>query len=166
MLALALMTMMVAAVVVLFPETKVARSLTCWLVEAPARWLNRTALWRIAFYSGLIAAGIAMTVLFETEGIMLYGMLAPEIMAWAVMFDIGVMIDALLITGAILAADGLKVAQRQGRVLVNRLVTVARTRLRPRSRTVRPPASRGSRKSDDDRPAWAGQPAYLAFSMA
>ena len=166
MLALTLMTMIVAAVVVLFPETKVARSLIYWLVEAPARWLNRTAVWRIAFYSGLIGAGVLMTLLFETEGMMLYGMMAPEIMAWAVMFDVGVIIDALLITGAILAADGLKVAQRQGRVLVNWLVTGAWTRLRPRSRTVRPPASRGSRKSDDDRPAWAGQPAYRAFSMA
>lgn len=166
MLALAVMTIMVAAVVVGFPETKVARSLTHWLVEAPARWLNRTAVWRIAFYSGLIGTGILMTVLFETEGMMLYGMMAPEIMAWAVMFDVGVMIDALLVTGAILAANGVKVARVQGRVLVDRIATAVRTRLRPRARTVRPPASRGSRRSDDDRPAWTGQPAYRAFSMA
>jgi len=166
MLALALMTMMVAAVVALFPETGVARSLNRWLIEAPARWLNRTAIWRIAFYSALIAAGIAMTVLFETEGLMVYGMMAPEIAAWAVMFDVGVMIDALLITAAILATNGLKVARMQGRALIERAVTGVRTRWASRARKVRPPASRGPRKSDEDRPAWAGQPAYLAFSMA
>lgn len=166
MLALALVTMMVAAIVVLFPETGVARSLTHWLIEAPARWLNRTAVWRIAFYSGLIAAGVVMTLLFEAEGMIVYGFMAPEVLAWAVMFDVGVVIDALLITAAVLATNGLKVARMQGRGLVDRVVTTARTRWTSRARKVRPPASRGPRKSDDDRPAWAGQPAYRAFSMA
>lgn len=166
MLALALMTMMVAGVIALFPETKVARSLTHWLIEAPARWLNRTAVWRTAFWSGLIAAGVVMTLLFEAEGMMVYGMMAPEVMAWAVMFDVGVIIDALLVTGAILAANGLKVARMQGRILVDRVMKGVRTRWTSRARKVRPPASRGPRKSDDDGPGWAGQPAYRAFSMA
>ena len=166
MLVLALMTMMVAAVVVLFPETKVARSLTHWLIEAPAQWLNRTAVWRIAFYSALIGAGIVMTLLFEAEGMIVYGLMAPEIMVWAVMFDVGVMIDALLITAAVLATNGLKVARMQGRVFLGRVVAGMRTRWRNRARKVRPPTARGPRKSsDDDRPGWA-QPAYRAFSMA
>lgn len=166
MLALALMTMMVAAVVVLFPETSVARSLTHWLIEAPARWLNRTAMWRIAFYFALFGAGIVMTLLFEAEGMIVYGFMAPEVLAWAVMFDVGVMIDALLITAAVLATNGLKVARIQGRMLIDRVVTGVRTRWTTRARTVRQPASRAPVKSDDDRPAWAGQPAYRAFSMA
>ncbi|WP_309627202.1 hypothetical protein [Brevundimonas sp.] len=166
MLALALMTMMVAAVVVLFPETKVARSLTHRLIEAPARWLNRTAVWRIAFYSALVGVGIVMTLLFEAEGLIVYGFMAPEILAWAVMFDVGVMIDALLITAAVLASNGLKVARIQGRVLVDRLVTRVRACSASRTRKVRSPGSRGPLNSDDDRPALAGQPAYRAFSMA
>jgi hypothetical protein len=166
MLTLALMTMMVAAVVALFPETRVARSLTRWLIEAPARWLNRTAVWRIAFYSGLIGAGIVMTLLFEAEGMIVYGFMAPEVLAWAVMFDVGVMIDALLIAAAVMATNGLKIARMQGRALIDRVVTGVRTRWTTRARTVRPPASRGPRKSDDDRPAWGLQPAYRAFSMA
>ena len=166
MLALALMTMMVAAVVALFPETDVARALNRWLIENPARWLNRTAIWRIAFYSALIAAGIAMTLLFETEGLMVYAMMAPEIAAWAILFDVGIMIDALLITAAVLATNGLKVARMQGRALVDRVATGVRTRFTARTRKVRPPASQGPRTSDDDRPAWGLQPAYRAFSMA
>ena len=166
MLALALMTVMVAAVIVLCPETKIARSLTHWLIEAPARWLNRTAMWRIAFYSGLIGAGIVMTLLFEAEGMIVYGFMVPEVLAWAVMFDVGVMIDALLITAAVMATNGLKVARIQGRVLIDRVVTGVRTRWTTRARKVRPPAARGPRKSDEDRPASAAQPAYRAFSMA
>lgn len=166
MLALAAMTIMVAAITVLFPETGLAKSLNRWLIEAPARWLNRTAVWRVAFWSALIGAGLLMTLLFEAEGMMVYGMMAPEIAAWAVMFDVGVMIDALLITAAVLATNGLKVARMRVQALSGRAVaalrrTVGRAR---RTAVVRPRPMR--KPADDDRPAWGLQPAYRAFSMA
>ena len=166
MLVLAGMTMMVAAITVLFPETILAKSLNRWLVEAPARWLNRTALWRIAFYGGLIAAGIAMTLLFEAEGMMVYGMMAPEIAAWAVMFDVGVIIDALLITAAVLATNGLKVARAQVEALTQRVVATVATRLAGRAPRPRRPVRPTRKAADDDRPAWGLQPGYRAFSMA
>lgn len=165
MLAMTVATLMALAVLVLFPETGAARFLKVWLIEAPARWLNRTALWRILFFGGLIAAGIAMTMLFEAEGLIVYGFMAPEIALWAMMFDVGLVIDAILITTAVLATNGLKVAKMQVRSLGGRLV--AALRLRTTGRTVRPPAVRRPvrKPADDDRPAWA-QPPYLAFSMA
>ncbi|WP_271084911.1 hypothetical protein [Brevundimonas sp. NIBR11] len=166
MSALAAMTILVAAITVLFPETGLAKSLNCWLVEAPARWLTRTAVWRILFYGGLIAAGIAMTLLFEAEGMMIYGFMAPEIAAWAVMFDVGMLIDALLITAAVLAASGLKVAKAQVGALTRRAVAAVTTRLAGRAPRPRHQGRLRRKPADDDRPAWGPQPAYRAFSMA
>lgn len=153
-------------VMALMPETPFARGLRRWLVEAPAQFLNRTNVWRMLFYSTLIGAGIAMTVLFEAEGTIVYGFMAPEIFAWAVLFDIGVLIDAVLITTAILASNGLRVVRTQVAAMTGRIVVAIRQAGAARATRARP-ASRPIRKSpDDDRPRWAGQPAYLAFSMA
>ncbi len=165
MLGLAAMTIMVAAIAVLFPETPLARNLNRWLIEAPARWLNRTTVWKIAFWSGLITAGLLMTLFFEAEGLMVYGMMTPEVMVWAAMFDVGVIIDALLITAAVLAANGLKVARTQAAALTGRAVAAIRRTIGRARRTpaIRPRPTR--KPADDDRPAW-GQPAYRAFSMA
>lgn len=165
MLAMTVATLMALAVLVLFPETGAARFLRTWLIEAPARWLNRTVVWRIAFFSALIAAGIAMTLLFEFEGLFVYGLMAPEIMVWAALFDVGLLIDAILITAAVMATNGLKVARLQVRSLAGRLV--AALRLRTAGRTTRTPTVRRPlrKPADDDRPGWL-QPAYRAFSMA
>lgn len=166
MLALAAMTIMVAAIAILLPETPVVKSINRWLVEAPARWLNRATVWKIAFWSGLLAAGLLMTLLFEAEGLMVYGMMAPEVMVWAAMFDVGVMIDALLITAAVLATNGLKVARTQAAALTGRAVAAVRRMVGRARRTpaVRPRPIR--KPADDERPAWGLQPAYRAFSMA
>ncbi len=165
MLAMTVATLMALAVMVLFPETGTARFLRRCLIEAPARWLNRTTVWRVLFFAGLIAAGIAMTMLFEAEGLIVYGFMAPEIALWAMMFDVGLLIDAILIAAAVIATNGLKVARLRTQALAGRLV--AALRLRTTGRTVRPPAVRrpGRKPADDDRPGWA-QPAYRAFSMA
>ena len=166
MLTISILLLAVFAVMLLFPQTRVAQAFRHWLVEAPARALNRTNVWRMAFYSALIGSGIAMTMLFEAEGAIVYGFMAPEIFAWAVLFDIGVLIDALLITGAILASNGLRVARMQVRTLADRAVRAIRKPGAARSHNPRP-ARRPIRKSDDDgRPRELAQPAYLAFSMA
>ena len=166
MLTLAAMTIMAAAIAVLFPETPLAKNVNRWLIEAPARWLNRATVWKIAFWSGLIAAGLLMTFFFEAEGLMVYGFMAPEIAAWALMFDVGVVIDALLITAAIMATNGLKVARIQVRAFTGRAVAAIRRAVGGARRSP-PPRPRPTRKpDDDDRPAWGLQPAYRAFSMA
>lgn len=166
MLAPAAMTMMVAAITVLFPETGAARWLNRWLIEAPARWLNRTAAWRILFYAGLIAGGFVAVLLFEAEGLVLYRAMASEVFIWSMMFDVGVVIDALLIAAAVLATNGLKVARMRVHILSGRAVTAVRRAIgrARRAPTVRPRPMR--KPADDDRPAWALQPAYRAFSMA
>lgn len=165
MLAMTVATLMALAVLVLFPETGAARFLRRWLIEAPARWLNRTTVWRVLFFGGLIAAGLAMTLLFEAEGLLLYGFMAPEIALWAMMFDVGLVIDAILIAAAVLAGNGLKVARMRMQALIGRRVAVLR--LRTAGRAVRPSVGRRPARTpaDDDRPAWAHAP-YRAFSMA
>ncbi len=165
MLAMTVVTMATMAVMVLFPETGAARFLRHWLIEAPARALNRTAVWRIAFFSALIAAGLLMTILFETEGLLVYGMMAPEIAVWAALFDVGLVIDAFLITTAILAGNGFRVVKTQIETLGRRVAAWRAKGSRSRAPRARRPARPG-RKSDDDRPAWAAQPSYRAFSMA
>lgn len=165
MLGLAVVTMMTAAVMIGCPETPVGRSLRHWLIEAPARWLNRKTVWRTLFYVGLAAAGLAMIVLFEAEGALLYGAMAPEILTWAMLFDVGVLIDALLIAAAVTATNGLRVARMRARALAERLVTTIR-RTAGRGRRARPALRPAKKPADDDRPAWGLQPAYRAFSMA
>lgn len=166
MLALAGLTMMIGAITVLFPETDLARSLVRWLIEAPARWLNRTAVWRILFYTGLIAGGFVAAILFEAEGLLVYRAMAADVVLWSLMFDVGVVIDALLITAAVMASNGLKVARMRTEALAHRVVAVIRRTVGRARRTpvVRPKPMR--KPADDDQPAWVVQPAYRAFSMA
>lgn len=165
MLAITVATLMAVAIMGLFPETGAARFLRRWMVDGPARWMSRTTMWRVLFFSGLVAAGVCMTVLFEVEGLLVYGMMVPEIVVWATVFDVGLLIDALLIAAAVLASNGLKVSGLRARALGWKVVSALRRRLATRSRRA-PAARRPARKdSDDDRPAWA-QPPYRAFSMA
>lgn len=165
MLGLAVVTMMAAAVMIGFPETPAARSMRHWLIDAPALWLNCRNVWRTLFYVGLASAGLAMIVLFEAEGAILYGAMAPEILTWAMLFDVGVLIDALLIAAAVMATNGLRVARLQAKAFAHRLVVAIR-RTTGRARRGRPAIRPARKPADDDRPAWGLQPAYRAFSMA
>ena len=61
------------AVMATFPETKTARWLRRWLVEAPAAWLNRRNSVRIAVAMTVITAAIAI------------GQFAPELMMMMLM---------------------------------------------------------------------------------
>jgi glucose-6-phosphate-specific signal transduction histidine kinase len=164
MLLIVLATLAAVAVMAVCPETDTARVLRRWLVEAPARWLDRMAIWRLLFFAGVLAAGVAMTILFEFEGLLVYALTAPEILIWAIAFDVGLLIEALLISAALLASNGLRVAALRVRILSSRVVTVLRRRndaRTPSDRVRRPP----KKPSDDDRPAWA-QPPYRPFSIA
>lgn len=164
MLTTTILFIMALAVMILFPETLLARTLRRWLVEAPARALSRATLWRIAFYAGLIAAGILMLALFEAEGALLYGFMAPEVLVWATLFDVGLIIDALLITAAILTTNGLRAIRVQASTVTARVIAVVRRAARREVRS-RPSARPPRKPADDDRPAWA-QPPYRALSMA
>lgn len=163
LLVLGLMSALVA-VLLAFPETGIGRSLNRWLVEAPASALNRVRPGKAAFYALLAALGFTLVLLFEAEGLRLFGFMLPETLVWFAMFDVGVFIDALLIAAAILASNGLRVVRAQAEALSQRM-TIGIVRLSRRARRPRRPARPGRKAADDDRPGWA-QPAYRAFSMA
>ncbi len=127
----------VVAVLLLFPETPVGRGLRRWLVEKPARRLNRATIWQILFVCGLLIAGLVMTLAFGFDGGLLYAMMAPEILVWAVMFDIGLIIDGLLITSAILASNGVRIARAMATDWIRRALVVVRTPRAARSRRPR-----------------------------
>ena len=165
LLVLGLMSAVVA-VLLAFPETGIGRGLNRWLVEAPARALNRVRPGKAAFYALLAALGFVMVLLFEAEGLRLFGFMLPETLVWFAMFDVGVFIDALLITGAILASNGLRVVRAQVGALQGQIGAVITRHAARARRSLRPSSRPAGKTSDDDRPAWAGQPAYRVFSMA
>ncbi len=165
LLVLGLMTAVIA-VMLAFPHTDIGRGLNRWLVEAPARRLNRIQRGKAAFYALLAAICLVLVILFEAEGMRLFGLLLPDTLVWFVMFDVGVFVDALLITGAILATNGLRAIRARAIALPRQISAILR-RGSPRARrTLRPSDRPTATASDDDRPRWVGQPAYRAFSMA
>ncbi len=163
LLGLGLMTAVIV-VMLAFPETGIGRGLNRWLIEEPARRLNRIQRGKVAFYGLLAVLGLVLVLLFEADGMRLFGFMLPDTLVWFAMFDVGVFVDALLITGAILATNGLRAIRAQATALPRQVSTVVR-RWRSRARRVLTPAARPKKTSDDDRPGWA-QPAYRAFSMA
>ena len=169
MLGLGLMVAVVA-VLLAFPETEIGRSLYRWLVEAPARRLNRVTRGKVAFYALLAVVGFVLVLLFEAEGLRLFGFMLPDTLAWFAMFDVGVFFDALLITGAILATNGLRAIRAQATAAPQRVLTIVRRGSARARRALRPSSRPTGQSDDDDRPAWTPHPPisepYLAFSMA
>lgn len=147
------------------PDTEAGRWLRRWLVEAPARGLHRFRPGRLVFYALLGLFGVALTVMFEAEGLRLFGLMLPDTLVWSAAFDVGVFVDALLITSAILASNGLRIVRGQMDGL-RRWVVTARARRTGRARRPVRPKRPTPPSPDDDRPAGWGQPAYRVFSMA
>lgn len=167
MLMISGLTMLLLAVIALSRDSALGKALRNRLVEAPARALNRLRPGQVVFFAFVAVAGLAMTLLFEAEGLRLFGFMLPDLMVWFAVFDVGVFIDALLIAGAILGANGVSVVRARVTALprmVAGLVArgVARTR-RPRRARPRPTGT----ADENDGPRWGLQPAgYRAFSMA
>ena len=155
----------VVVVLLAFPDTGIGRGLNCWLIERPARVLNRVRPGKVAFYTLLAALGLLLVLLFEAEGLRLFGFILPETLVWFAMFDVGVFIDAVLITAAILASNGLRVVRARAEALSRQVIT-GLVRIFGRARRPRRPARPGRKAADDDGPGWAVHPAYRAFSMA
>ncbi len=165
LMILGLATAAIAALLA-FPDTGVGRSLHHWLVEGPARTLSRIRSGKVVFYALLTIVGAALIVMFEAEGLRLFGLMLPDTLVWFALFDVGVFVDALLITGAILATNGLRAVRAQAAALAQRIMLTVRRRASRARRPVRPSPRPSGKPADDDAPKWAGQPAYLAFSMA
>ncbi|NLS27413.1 hypothetical protein S2M10_24090 [Sphingomonas sp. S2M10] len=126
--------------------TPIGRTLRRVLVEAPARWCNRWSRGEVVLVLGFVAAAAAIVWVMETEGAVVFGMMAPEAIAWASMFEIGTLVDIAITTVTVFTAlrvKGLRhwVAARFSR----RLPRARRTR-----RTARPTAN-----DDAEGPAFA-----------
>lgn len=161
------LAVLLSAILFLVPHSALGRALRSVLVEAPARALNHLRRGKLVFFALLAIVGFTLLLLFEADGLRLVGFMLPDLMVWFTVFDVGVFIDALLIAGAIVAANGLGVARTQAAALprtVARLVARYAARARaPRRARHRPTGD----AADDDGPRWAYQPAgYRAFSMA
>lgn len=165
LLVLGLMTAVVI-VMLAFPDTGIGRGLKRWLVEEPARRLNRIHRGKAAFYALLAVIGFVLVLLFEADGMRLFGFLLPDTLVWFAMFDVGVFVDALLITGAILATNGLRAIRAQATAVPRQVLALLRRRAARARRAIRPSSRPTGKAADDDGPGWAGQPAYRAFSMA
>jgi len=165
MLIISGLAMLALAVMLASPDSGPGRGLRLWLVETPARALNRLGRGRMVFFALLAAAGLMLALLFKADGLHLFGLMLPDLMVWFAVFDVGVFIDALLIAGAILAANGLGEARARVAAaprMIARLLARRRPRARLRRRSRARPADAG-----DDGPGWVVQlPGYRAFSMA
>jgi hypothetical protein len=84
--------------------TPIGRTLRRVLVEAPARWCNRWSRGEVVLVLGFVAAAIAIVWIMETEGAVVFGMMAPEAIAWASMFEIGTLVDIALTTVTVFTA--------------------------------------------------------------
>lgn len=164
LLFLGLMTAVIVTIRA-FPDTGIARDLHRWLVEAPARRLNRLKPGKVAFYTLLAVAGLVLVLLFEADGVRLFGFMLPDTLAWFAMFDVGVFVDALLIAGAIAATNGLRAIRSQAIALPRLVRTIARRGAARARRVLRSSSRSKGATSDDDGPAQPAHPAYRAFSI-
>ena len=143
-----------------------------WLVETPARMLSRLGR-RQALGLGLVVlAGIGAFALFEAEGLRMFSMAAPEMTAWAMMFDVSVVFDMAVLAIGLKAVAGWRGVERAVGAttsLIVRTIGGGRSRAR-RVRRPRPPQS----SPDDQEPGWATgavlglsrHPGKRPFSMA
>lgn len=161
------LTVLLLAVTALSRDSAVGRVLRRGLVEAPARALNRIRPGRVVFFALLAAFGIAMALLFQADGLRLFGFLLPDLMVWFAVFDVGVFIEALLIGGTVLAANGLGAARAGASALHRGIARLVTRRVARAPRTQRARSRPTGKTVDDDEPEWAHQVAgYRAFSMA
>ncbi|MDP1912554.1 hypothetical protein [Brevundimonas sp.] len=161
------LTALLCAGLLLSPGSALGKALRRGLVEAPAHALNRLGRGRIVFFTLLAAAGFTLALLFEAEGLRLFGLMLPDLLVWFAVFDVGVFIDALLIAGTILAASSLGEARARvaalPRMIAGRVTRYAARARRPRRSRARP----GGVPGDGDGRGWLPQAAgYRAFSMA
>ncbi|QTN19696.1 hypothetical protein HZ989_01025 [Brevundimonas sp. AJA228-03] len=156
---------MVIGMMLVFPETEIGRGLNRWLIEMPARRLNRVGRGKAVFCGMLAILGLMLVLLFEAEGMRLFGFLLPDTLMWFAMFDVGVFVDALLITAAILATNGLRAIRAQATALPRQVSTIIR-RCAARARRVSSSSRPTRQNADDDGPAGSVHPAYRAFSIA
>ena len=126
-------------------EGPVGTALRRWLVEAPVRLLARLSRGRVLGLGLVVLLGVAAILLFEAEGVRLFSMAAPEMIAWVLMFDVTAVFDLVVLAIGLRAVAGWRGLVRQRDMALSQaraLIDQIRRGARPRSggiRTPRPP---------------------------
>lgn len=148
-LVIALFSLLLVAVVV--DRNGLGRVVHRTLIERPARTLNAMTRARWIGVTLFVGLGTVLTLLFEADGFRLFSMAAPDLLIWATLFDVGVVVEITLIAVMLAGRNGIAVARSAGKVLLN--VTrhaFGRIRTLARNRTPRRPTPRHTPRSDDD----------------
>lgn len=101
-----LLSVLIILGLTLADEGVVGTALRKWLVQTPARFLAGLSRGR-ALGLGLVALmGVAAVMLFETEGVRLFSIAAPDMVAWVLMFDVTVLFDIVVLAVSLRAVAG------------------------------------------------------------
>lgn len=125
----------------LFDRGPIGAALRLWLVQTPAPHLSRTSRGQVLGLLLGIGIGVLAVALFEAEGVRIYAMAAPELTGWALMFDMTVVFDMMVLAISLRAAASWRGLVRQIRAAVGtvaRMATTAVKGVRSRSRRIRP----------------------------
>ena len=125
-----------------------------WPVEAPVRHLSRLTAGHAAGLCLVVVLSVVAIVVFEADGARMFALAEPDMIAWALMFDVTVIFDLVVIAISLRAVAGWRGLMRQ-RELATRVVSTVFGRIRRgaqsrggRTRKPRPPRS----PSDDAEP--------------
>lgn len=154
MLPIILTALILVGIMGACPGTQLGQTLRRWLVEAPARALARISPRQLIGPAMLAVAGGVLFVLFEAEGLRLFAMAAPELLGWAVMFDITVTLDLVAASLTVAGVARLRPLIARLGIVAASATAVARALPRRaaralRTRTIRRP---GPASKDDAEP--------------
>lgn len=122
-----------------------------WLVETPARRLSRLTAGQTAGLCLIVVLGVAAIVLFEADGARMFAMAAPDMIAWALMFDVTVIFDLFVLAISLRAVAGWRGLMQQREFATRFVSTVLRPiRRRAQSRGGRFGKPRPPRSPSDD----------------
>ena len=139
--------LLIVLVLTIADQGPVGIALRRWLVEAPARHLSRLTAGQTVGLCLVLTLGVAAIVLFEADGARMFALAAPDMIAWALMFDVTVIFDLVVLAISLRAVAGWRGLMRQ-RELATRVVSTVFGRIRRgaqsrggRTRKPRPPRS-------------------------
>lgn len=101
-----LLSVLIILGLTLADEGVVGTALRRWLIETPARFLAGLSRGRTLGLGLVALVGLAAVMLFETEGVRLFSMAAPDMVAWVLMFDVTVLFDIVLLAVSLRAVAG------------------------------------------------------------
>ena len=153
-----LLSVLIILGLTLADEGVVGTALRKWLVETPARFLAGLSRGRTLGLGLVALMGVTAVMLFETEGVRLFSMAAPDMVAWVLMFDVTVLFDIVVLAVSLRAVAGWRGLIRRRDLmqgLARRLIArIKGTRSRGR-RVSRPRPPRSQSGDPEPEPAYA-----------